>query len=266
MTRSSSRHRARSLKNIESRTGVLPKGRTSRTLGQVSGRQPSTRARRTSAPAEAAGAPNSARHAAHGTASEQDKTSAPNTLNVPAQNGGSSHSVDSASAAAEVAHAAAAEACASTGGLRGQFMALHGRFSRLIGELGKFGTVGGIAFVVDAVIFNVLRVAHVERLLSATISMAVAATLAFVGNRFWTWRDRERSGLRREYTLYFLFNLGGLLIALAVLGISAYGLGSIWPIFTTPLADNVAKLGVGTVLGTLFRFWAYRNIVFRTVE
>lgn len=145
-------------------------------------------------------------------------------------------------------------------GVRG----LYDRFRHLIHELGKFGTVGMVAFTIDTVIFNSLRAAHVESLTSATISMAIAATVAFVGNRFWTWRDRARSGLRREYSLYFLFNAIGLLVALGCLAISTYGLGSIWPVFTTPLAENVSKQLVGTALGTTFRFWSYRNIVFRT--
>ena len=80
-----------------------------------------------------------------------------------------------------------------------------------------------------------------EVLLAKTLSTVVAATIAFVGNRFWTWRHRERSGLRREYLLYFFFNAVGLGIGLACLGISHYGLGSIWPdVFQTQLADNIA--------------------------
>jgi putative flippase GtrA len=153
-------------------------------------------------------------------------------------------------------------AAPSRRGLRG----LYDRFSHLIHELGKFGAVGMVAFTFDIVIFNVLRAADVEPLTSATISMVIAATVAFIGNRFWTWRDRERSGLRREYTLYFVFNAIGLLIALACLAISTYGLGSIWPVFTTPLAENISKQFIGTALGTTFRFWSYRNIVFRTAS
>ena len=91
----------------------------------------------------------------------------------------------------------------------------------------------------------------------------IAATIAFIGNRFWTWRHRERSGLRREYLLYFFFNAVGLGIGLACLGISHYGLGSIWPdVFQTQLADNIAAQIVGTAFGTLFRFWSYRRFVF----
>jgi putative flippase GtrA len=145
------------------------------------------------------------------------------------------------------------------GGLRG----LIARFEHLIREVGKFGTVGIVAFGVDFTIFNTLRWLNVESLTSATISMTVAATVAFIGNRFWTWRDRERTGLRREYTLYFLFNLVGLAIGLICLGINTYGLGSIWPVFKGPIAENIAKNVVGMAFGTAFRFWSYRQIVFR---
>jgi putative flippase GtrA len=145
------------------------------------------------------------------------------------------------------------------GGVRG----LVARFEHLIRELGKFGIVGGVAFAVDTVIFNVLLFAHVTSLLAATISMCIAASVAFVGNRFWTWRDRSRTGLHREYVLYFLFNLVGLGIALGCLAISIYGLGAMWPVFKGTLAQNAAKNVVGMALGTTFRFWAYRQIVFR---
>jgi putative flippase GtrA len=145
------------------------------------------------------------------------------------------------------------------GGLRGLFA----RFEHLVRELGKFGTVGIVAFVVDVAIFNVLLFSGTPTLLAKTISTVVAATVAFIGNRFWTWRDRERTNLRREYSLYFLFNLVGLIIGLACLWASHYGLGSIWPFFQGKLADNIAANIVGMAFGTLFRFWSYRNIVFR---
>ena len=137
------------------------------------------------------------------------------------------------------------------------------RFRHLIHELGKFGTVGAVAFVVDTAVYAYLLRTGLETLTAKTLTTVVSATVAFLGNRFWTWRNRERSGLAREYTLYFVFNVVGLAIGLAVLAISHYGLGSLWPgVFQTTIADLVAANIVGTAFGTLFRFWSYRRFVF----
>lgn len=146
-----------------------------------------------------------------------------------------------------------------TGLIRG----LLDRFGHLVHELGKFGAVGAISFVVDFVAFNVALAKGVEPLAAKTLSTVVAATVAFVGNRFWTWRHRERSGLAREYALYFFFNAVGLAIGLACLAASHYGLGGLWPgPFQSKIADNISANIVGTALGTLFRFWSYRRFVF----
>ena len=140
--------------------------------------------------------------------------------------------------------------------------ALWERFGHLVRELGKFGVVGVTAYVIDVAFFN-LFLTSFGSIGAKVASTVIAATAAFVGNRFWTWRARSRTGLHREYVLYFLFNLVGLAIALTCLAISIYGLGAMWPAFKGTLAQNVAKNVVGMALGTAFRFWAYRQIVFR---
>ncbi|MGR6317222.1 GtrA family protein [Micromonospora soli] len=147
---------------------------------------------------------------------------------------------------------------------RGLLRALLDRFGHLVHEMSKFATVGGLAFLVDLALFNYLAsVRHMPPVAAKTISTVIAATLAFLGNRFWTWRHRQRSHPAREYALFFFFNGVGLGIAVACLAISRYGLGSVWPgVFQTPLADNIASFVVGTGLGTLFRFWSYRRFVF----
>ena len=137
-------------------------------------------------------------------------------------------------------------------------LAAYYRLGHLVRELMKFGVVGGVAFVVDIGLFNLLLHATDKPLTSKTISAVVATTVAYIGNRHWTFRRRERSGVRREYTLFFLLNGVGLVIALACLAISHYLLD-----FTGRLADNIAANGVGLVLATTFRFWSYRRWVFR---
>ena len=109
------------------------------------------------------------------------------------------------------------------------------RFGHLVRELSKFATVGGVAFLVDFTLFNYLTTARgVEQVTAKTISTVIAATVAFLGNRFWTWRHRQRSNPAREYALFFFFNAVGLGIAVACLAISRYGLGSIWPACSRP--------------------------------
>lgn len=140
--------------------------------------------------------------------------------------------------------------------------ALWDRAGRLIREVGKFGIVGGLSFLLDTVVLNVL-LSSLGPFWAKVCSTAISASLAFLGNRFWTWRHRPRSAVHREYALYFAFNVVGLLIGLACLWISHHVLGQVWPdVFTTRLADNVSAQLVGTAFGTLFRFWAYRRFVF----
>jgi putative flippase GtrA len=143
---------------------------------------------------------------------------------------------------------------------------LAARFEHLIRELGKFGTVGGVAFAVDTAVYWTLLSRGMETLTAKALTTVVSASVAFLGNRFWTWRHRPRSGLRREYSLYFFFNLVGLGINWVILGISHYGLGHFWPaVFRTDLADLLVAQIFGTFAASLFRFWSYRRIVFRPV-
>lgn len=137
--------------------------------------------------------------------------------------------------------------------------ALYARVEHLIHELAKFGVVGAVAFVVDIGVFNLLRHGAMEDrpLTAKVISTVLATTVAFAGNRQWTFRHRERSSVRREYALFFGLNGVALAIALGCLGISHYLLN-----FTSPLADNISANVVGMALGTMFRFWSYRRFVF----
>ena len=137
------------------------------------------------------------------------------------------------------------------------------RFAGLIRELGKFGVVGAVCYGIDIALFNLFLAVLHEPITPKVISTVIAATVAFVGNRFWTWRHRERSGLAREYPLFFGVNLVGLGIGVACLWATHNWLGSYWPVLTTAVADNISGNVIGVGLASLFRFWAYRRFVFR---
>lgn len=131
-------------------------------------------------------------------------------------------------------------------------------------QLARFGVVGLVGFVVDVVVFNLLRatvlessVLHAGPLLAKVISTSLAIAANYFGNRYWTFRATRRSQVFREGVEFVLVSLGGMLITLACLWISHYALG-----FTSQLADNIAGNAVGLGLGTLFRFAFYRYWVF----
>jgi putative flippase GtrA len=139
---------------------------------------------------------------------------------------------------------------------------LEARLRAAFHEIAKFGTVGALAFIVDFGLFNiVLHIAPHKPLTAKVISTVVAATLAFILNRAWSFRHRQRSSVRREYTLFFVLNAIGLAIALACLGFSHYVLG-----LHGKLADNISANIFGVGLGTLFRFWSYRRFVWAAPE
>src|SRR5918993_438356 len=79
---------------------------------------------------------------------------------------------------------------------------------------------GTVAFAVDLIVFNVLLQTGTEPRIAKTISMVIATTIAFLGNRFWTWRHREPRNMARQYTTFFLLNAIGLGIGLTCLAIS----------------------------------------------
>ncbi len=133
------------------------------------------------------------------------------------------------------------------------------RLRRLAPEMAKFGVIGVINLGVNFAVFNLLALTVLSdgQLKAKAAATVAATTCAYFMNRHWTYRDRPKSTLRREYTLFFFFNLVGLVIEVAFVGLAKYGLD-----ITHLLALNLFT-AVGIGLGTIFRFWSYRTHVFR---
>ena len=138
---------------------------------------------------------------------------------------------------------------------------LYQRFRVLIHEAAKFGVVGLAGFIVSLGGADVLYFDAGVGKYKAVVAATIAATVVtFLGNRYWAFRHRERTGMGRETVLFFVFNAIGLAIQLACVAIVVDGAGlqgKIW--------YNLANLS-GIALGTLFRFWSYRKWVWRTQE
>lgn len=138
------------------------------------------------------------------------------------------------------------------------------RFHGVVSEVAKFGAVGLVNTVLDYAVLNLLL--SMGPLKAKVASTIVATTASYVMNRQWTFNNRDRAGVRREYVLFFALNLAGLAIQLAVLGVAKYGLG-----FTEHgggddrLALNLFN-ALGIAVAMVFRFWAYRTFVFKPTD
>jgi putative flippase GtrA len=133
----------------------------------------------------------------------------------------------------------------------------------LVRQVAKFGAVGFLAYVVDVVLFNALQYFGGHPLLAGdplqakVISTAFATVVAWLGNRYWTFRRTRRREKRREFALFVVMCTIGLGISLLILWFSHYVLD-----LTSPIADNISANVIGLAAGAAFRFWAYRRFVF----
>nr|WP_212756025.1 GtrA family protein [Flexivirga aerilata] len=125
-------------------------------------------------------------------------------------------------------------------------------------EAAKFGVIGVLNTFVDIGLFNLLVDGPMNDKVTTAkiISGGVATVLAWIGNRYWTFRHRRNRPVHHEVVLFFVVN-----------GI-ALGISALWVAFAHYTLDmrgtlwlNVnAFIGIG--LGTIFRFWAYKKYVF----
>ncbi|WP_030793912.1 GtrA family protein [Streptomyces sp. NRRL S-920] len=138
--------------------------------------------------------------------------------------------------------------------------ALRARLDRLAREVAKFGAVGAVGTLVNFGVFNLVRHftdLHVVR--ASVIATLVAIVFNYVGFRYFTYKDRDKTRRTRELTLFLLFSAVGLVIENGVLYAATYWFG-----WDGRLQANFFKfLGMG--IATLFRFWSYRTWVFKAL-
>ena len=131
------------------------------------------------------------------------------------------------------------------------------RLRRLAPEVFAFGVIGAANTALYlAITYVTMPIGAVKATVLATV---VTTTLAYFANRYWTYRHHTKTALRREYTLFFGFNLVGMVIQSGAIAIGKYGFG------LTEENDELLFMSVtviGIAIATLFRFWAYRTFVF----
>ena len=131
------------------------------------------------------------------------------------------------------------------------------RLRRVAPEAFAFGVIGAANTALYlAITYVALPIGAVKATVIATV---ITTTLAYLANRYWTYRHHTRSALRREYTLFFGFNVVGMIIQSGAVAIAKYGFH---------LNESDHKLLIMTItlaaagVATVFRFWAYRTFVF----
>jgi putative flippase GtrA len=134
------------------------------------------------------------------------------------------------------------------------------RLGSLYREIAKFGAVGGAGVLVNVGVFNLVRHSTgLQTVRASIIATAVSILFNYVGFRYFTYRDRDRSSRSKELGLFLGFSAVGLVIENAVLYVATYGFG-----WDSSLQSNIFKFaGIG--VATLFRFWSYRTWVFKAL-
>ncbi|WP_328462348.1 GtrA family protein [Actinoplanes sp. NBC_00393] len=134
---------------------------------------------------------------------------------------------------------------------------LTDRLRRLAPEAIAFGIIGASNMLLYmAITYALLPIGAVK---ASVVGTVVTTTLAYLANRYWTYRNHTRTALRREYTLFFGFNLVGMVIQSGTIAIGKYGFG-LTEEHDELLFMTVTLFGIG--IATIFRFWAYRTFVF----
>ncbi|GAA3843293.1 GtrA family protein [Saccharothrix violaceirubra] len=134
-------------------------------------------------------------------------------------------------------------------------------------ELLKFAVVGGICFVIDTVIFFVLKTTVLadKPVTAKIIATLVATIVSYVLNREWSFKTRGGREKHHEAALFFLVNGIGIVLNSVPLWVSRYLLHLQEPHISRwgeEIADFVSAQIVGTLVAMVFRWYGYKKWVF----
>jgi putative flippase GtrA len=145
-------------------------------------------------------------------------------------------------------------------------MKIHPRLRRLASVGSRFLIVGAVSTLIEIGVFNLLVYAMgVDVVWAKVIASLVALVNAYIGNREWTFRHRDRRGRINELVLFLLTNAActGLGALLLWAGVEGAGMALGRP--AGPVTVNIVNLASIAIV-VVVRFVLYHGIVFRPAK
>lgn len=134
-------------------------------------------------------------------------------------------------------------------------------------ELLKFVVVGGICWVITMVVWFGLKwtILTDKPVTAQAIGVIVATICSYVLSREWSFRTRGGRERHHEATLFFIIAGFGVALTVVPTLFSRYVLDLATPavsLATQEMSDMIFGGIIGTIIQTIFRFWAFRKWVF----
>jgi putative flippase GtrA len=105
----------------------------------------------------------------------------------------------------------------------------------------KFLVVGTIGFIVDFGVFNLLlKALNFPPVLAQAISFTLAAINNFLWNRYWTYPDSRSKPILRQFGMFFVLSVIGLLIRTPI-----------FALFSGPMVALVESMQYGVFAGLI---------------
>lgn len=140
--------------------------------------------------------------------------------------------------------------------------AVYGRVEHLVHEVAKFGIVGGLSYIVTILVDEgYLQIQRTEHLTAYLVASVAATVVAYLGNRYWTYKHRDTAGDVREMVLFAAINAVAIAIQEGVVALTYYVLH-----MTSHVEDFLSEFVLAIGIGMAFRFWSYRTFIFPDAE
>ena len=141
------------------------------------------------------------------------------------------------------------------------------RYQRMLAELGRFLTVGGVATIVAFILFNGLvhgfstgnhPLLSDRPILAYVLANTVGMVISYRGSRNWAFRDRPPRHADGGRAAFVVINVATMSLPIGCLWISRNVLG-----LDDPYSDNLSANVIGLAMGLVARFYLFRRFVFR---